>query len=100
MSASDENAEEVVMYVSPFCGYCMAAKRLLRTKGVPFTEINVLFGSERRREMVKRSARHTVPQIFIRGRHVGGFDELNALEKQGQLDGLLEAAHDRDDSNH
>ena len=89
MTDRDEKTEAVVMYASPYCGYSMAAKRLLRTKGVEFTEIDVLFDPERRQEMVERSARHTVPQIFIGGRHVGGFDELSELDRLGELDDLL-----------
>jgi len=78
------------MYSSPFCGYCAAAKRLLRTKGVEFTEIDVLFHASRRNEMIERSGRTTVPQIFIGPKHVGGFDDLNALEQSGELDMLLD----------
>lgn len=80
------------MYASPFCGYCAAAKRLLRAKGVAFTEIDVLAEPERRAEMIERSGRRTVPQIFIGTRHIGGFDDLNALEQRGELDPLLTGA--------
>lgn len=80
------------MYASPFCGYCAAAKRLLRAKGVAFTEIDVLAEPERRAEMIERSGRRTVPQIFIGTRHIGGFDDLNALEQRGELDPLLQGA--------
>lgn len=80
------------MYASPFCGYCAAAKRLLRAKGVAFTEIDVLAEPERRAEMIERSGRRTVPQIFIGARHIGGFDDLNALEQRGELDPLLTGA--------
>ena len=82
----------VRMYSSQFCGYCAAAKRLLREKGVEFEEIDVLFSPEKRTEMETVSGRNTVPQIFIGDRHVGGFDDLHALELNGELDPLLERA--------
>jgi glutaredoxin 3 len=79
------------MYMSPFCGYCHAAKRLLKSKGVSFSEINVIEEPERRSEMMDRAhGRHTVPQIFIGETHVGGYDDLAALERQGKLDPLLQ----------
>ena len=82
----------IVVYSSPFCGYCAAAKRLLTSKGADFTEIDVMFDAGRKQEMVARSnGRRTVPQIFIDGRHIGGFDDLSALDTAGQLDGLLNA---------
>ncbi len=84
--------ERVIVYSQPFCGYCFAAKRLLKTKGAAFTEIDVMFESGRRDEMIERSGgRRTVPQIFIDGRHIGGFDDLSALDKAGELDRLLTA---------
>jgi glutaredoxin 3 len=83
-------AERVIVYSQPFCGYCSAAKRLLTAKGAAFTEIDVMAEDGRRDEMVARSGgRRTVPQIFIDGRHIGGYDDLNALDKAGELDGLL-----------
>ena len=83
----------VVMYSSRFCPFCSAAKRLLAARGVAFEEIDVDFDPERRGEMMARAGgRHTVPQIFIGGRHVGGCDELYALERAGELDALLEGA--------
>ena len=87
MSASDS---KVVIYTTPICGYCAAAKRLLTGKGVAYHEIDVFMDPAMRAEMSERSGRHTVPQIFIGDTHVGGFDDLNALEKQGRLDALLE----------
>jgi glutaredoxin 3 len=82
----------ILVYTTPFCGYCAAAKRLLSAKGAEFTEIDVMMDSARRQEMVVRSAgRRTVPQIFIDDRHIGGFDELHALDQAGELDPLLEA---------
>jgi glutaredoxin 3 len=82
----------ILIYTTPFCGYCAAAKRLLAAKGVEFTEIDVMMDSARRQEMQARSSgRRTVPQIFIDGRHIGGFDDLSALDKTGELDPLLAA---------
>ena len=84
---------EVVMYSSGFCPYCLAARRLLAAKGVPCDEIDVDFDPERRAEMVARAGgRRTVPQIFIGDHHVGGCDELHALERAGELDALIEGA--------
>ncbi|MCG6884943.1 MAG: glutaredoxin 3 [Silicimonas sp.] len=80
----------VEIYTSPLCGYCHAAKRLLSQKGVSFSEINVSGDPERRQEMMKRAnGRHTVPQVFVGDRHVGGYDDLSALERSGKLDPLL-----------
>lgn len=84
-------APSIIVYTSPFCGYCSAAKRLLREKDVPFVELDVLFHAGRREEMVARSGRHTVPQIFVGDHHIGGFDDLSALDARGELDALLEA---------
>jgi len=82
----------VIVYSQPFCGYCSAAKRLLSAKGADVTEIDVMFEAGRRDEMIERSGgRRTVPQIFIDGRHIGGFDDLSALDKAGELDPLLAA---------
>lgn len=83
--------QPVTLYTTPFCGYCAAAKRLLAAKGVRYTEIDVSADPARRAEMVQRSAGgRTVPQIFIGTRHVGGFDDMNALERAGKLDAILE----------
>lgn len=79
----------VTLYSSAFCGYCHRAKALLADKGVDFTELSVDGHSERRREMQRLSGRHTVPQIWIGATHVGGCDELYALERAGKLDSLL-----------
>ena len=80
----------VVVYTTPYCSYCISAKALLRHKGVEFTEINVAGAPERRAEMVKRAnGLTTVPQIFIGSNHVGGCDELHALDGAGKLDSLL-----------
>jgi glutaredoxin 3 len=82
----------VEIYTSPLCGFCHAAKRLLTNKGISFTEVDVLRQPERKTEMIKRAnGGRTVPQIFIGDIHVGGSDELHALERAGKLDALLEA---------
>ena len=81
---------KVVLYTTPYCGYCRAAKHLLSKKGVAFTEIDVSEDMERRGEMIARAfGRRTVPQIFINHAHVGGYDELAALERAEKLDALL-----------
>lgn len=83
----------IVLYTTPTCGYCMAAKRLLGLKGASFEEIDVAGDPARRAEMTRRAGgRRTVPQIFIGGRHIGGFDDLNALDRAGALDPLLAKA--------
>ncbi len=80
----------VTIYTTPFCGYCMAAKRLLTAKGVSFAEVDVAGDPERRAEMVQRAnGGRTVPQIFVGVTHVGGFDEMSALDRAGRLDPLL-----------
>ena len=90
MSASDaDSAGGIVVYSSPFCGYCAAAKSLLHAKGVDFLEFDVLAQPQRRGEMIDRTGQRTVPQIFIGTRHVGGYDSLKALEDAGELDPLL-----------
>ncbi len=79
----------IVMYSKPVCPYCTMAKQLLKAKGQKWTEIDVEREPARREEMIERTGRITVPQIFIDERHVGGFDELAALEDAGELDALL-----------
>jgi glutaredoxin 3 len=82
----------VVIYTRAFCSYCTWAKELLRRKGVAFEEIDVTAEQQRRAEMVQRAnGETTTPQIFIGSTHVGGCDELYALERTGQLDALLAA---------
>jgi glutaredoxin 3 len=86
-------AERILVYSTPFCGYCGAAKRLLANKGAQFTEVDVMFDPARKQEMIDKSGGlRTVPQIFIDGRHIGGFDDLSALDASGELDGLLTAS--------
>jgi len=82
--------KQVEIYTSPYCGYCHAAKRLLSQKGVSFQEVDVMAHPEKRPEMERRAkGGRTVPQIFIGGTHVGGSDELHALDRAGRLDALL-----------
>lgn len=84
--------QTVEIYTSPTCGYCHAAKRLLREKGVTYSEVDVIVHPDRRPEMERRAnGRRTVPQIFIGGQHVGGCDDLYALDDAGKLDPLLQA---------
>jgi glutaredoxin 3 len=82
----------VTIYTRPYCSYCFRAVSLLEEKGVPFTEIEAGFDPEKRAEMVERSGRNTFPQIFIGDRHIGGCDEMMALERDGELDPLLRDA--------
>jgi glutaredoxin 3 len=83
----------VEIYTKSFCPYCWRAKALLDSKGVAYAEIGVDFGGEERQVMIKRAnGRTTVPQIFISGQHVGGCDDLMALERDGKLDLMLSAA--------
>lgn len=82
----------VEIYTSPLCGFCHAAKRLLNEKGISFSEVDVLREPARKAEMIARAnGGRTVPQIFIGGTHVGGCDDLYALERSGRLDSLLAA---------
>jgi len=82
--------QNVELYTSPTCGYCHAAKRLLTQKGVSYSEVNVAADPNKRAEMMKRSnGGRTVPQIFIGKTHVGGYDDMAALENAGKLDALL-----------
>ncbi len=85
-------AADVKMYTRRWCGYCTAAERLLDAKGVEFENIDVTGNQEKRRWLVEVTAgRTTVPQIFINGESIGGYDELKALERRGDLDKLLAA---------
>jgi glutaredoxin 3 len=83
------SAAEVVMYSTSYCGYCMRARSLLERKGVAIHEIKVDEDMRERQIMMERSGRRTVPQIFIGERHVGGYDDLAALDRSGELDQLL-----------
>ncbi len=82
----------VTMYTTRLCPYCIRAKALLESKNVNYTDIGVDAQPALRREMMQRSGRRTVPQIWIGAQHVGGFDDLAALERGGELDRLLQPA--------
>ena len=82
----------IIMYTTGFCPYCVAAKNLLQTKGASWDEIRIDKERGKRDEMIDKSQRRTVPQIFIGDTHVGGFDDLAALDKAGELDQLLASA--------
>lgn len=84
---------QIEIYTSMLCGFCHRAKHLLKQKGAAFEEIDVTAEPRKRAEMIDRAGgRTSVPQIFIDGRHIGGCDELHALESQGKLDPLLSAS--------
>lgn len=80
---------KIEIYTSPFCGYCSRAKSLLDSKGAEYEEADVMMDDKKRAEMRSRTNRTSVPQIFINGQHIGGSDELAALEQAGKLDALL-----------
>ena len=83
----------VTIYTKPYCPYCVRALDLLERKGVAFTEIVAAFDPEKRAEMMQRAGgRATFPQIFVGDRHIGGCDDMVALDRAGQLDPLLQAA--------
>ena len=82
---------KVLMYATAACPFCQSAERLLASKGAQVEKIRVDLEPERREEMRRKSGRHTVPQIWIGARHIGGCDDLYALDRAGKLDPLLEA---------
>lgn len=82
---------DVVIYSTQVCPYCVRAKQLLQRKGVSYREVDVSFDQAERMALVARTKQRTVPQIFINDQHIGGCDELYALERNGQLDPLLQA---------
>lgn len=82
----------IVMYESMLCGYCRAAKQLFNAKGLEYTSIGVDGQPQVREEMQAKAGRHTVPQIFINDQHIGGYDDLAALEQKGELDALVNPA--------
>jgi len=86
-------APAVVMYTTSWCPYCARARRLFQAKGVAFTDIDVDSIDGARAEMQQRSGRTTVPQIFVGEQHLGGYDDVQALDDRGELDPLLRAAH-------
>lgn len=81
--------KRVKIYTTPICPYCVRAKRLLDAKGVAYEEIDVSGDDRARIDLAERTGRRTVPQIFIGEQHVGGSDELHALDRAGKLDALL-----------
>lgn len=89
--------KEVTIYTRMMCGYCAAAKRLLDNKGVAYTEHDASFSQELRKEMIQRAnGRSTFPQIFIGDEHIGGSDDMHALDRAGKLDALLEGVARRE----
>ncbi len=82
---------DVIIYSTANCPYCQRAKMLLEAKGVVYDEVRVDLDPARLEEMIERSKRRSVPQIFIHGKSIGGFDELRELEQHGQLDPLLKS---------
>jgi len=84
------DVKSVKIYTAPYCPYCVRAKRLLERKGVSYEEIDVAGDDEARIALAERTGLRTVPQIFIGEEHVGGSDDLHALEAQGKLDGMLQ----------
>jgi len=97
MMPAGEKMKQVEIYTKSWCGYCARAKRLLDDKGVEYTEYDVTSDLELENEMMERSGRFSVPQIFIGGLGIGGSRELAQLEAMGKLDPLLEAPDDSDD---
>ena len=82
--------KNITVYIGPMCSYCDAAKRLLNKKNIPFKEINIALEEGKMEEMLKKSnGMKTIPQIFIENSHIGGYDELRALENKGELDKLI-----------
>ena len=82
--------KNVTVYMGPMCSYCDAAKRLLKRNNILYNEINVALEEEKREEMLNKSnGKRTIPQIFFNELHIGGYEELRALEKKGELDNLI-----------
>ena len=82
--------KNVTVYMGPMCAFCDAAKRLLTKKNISYKEINVALDEGKLEEMLKKSnGKKTIPQIFIEDYHIGGYEELRALEKKGELDSLI-----------
>ena len=82
-------AAPVTLYTSAICPYCVAAKNFLKSRGLAWDEVRVDLDPEQRRLMIERSGRTSVPQIFIGGTHVGGYDDMMALQRAGKFDALL-----------
>lgn len=81
---------DILIYSSAFCGYCTAAKNFIKARGFDYREVRIDLDNEARQTMMNRTKRTSVPQIFINDTHVGGFDDMVALEKEGKLQALLE----------
>ncbi len=92
MTDNRPQSARIVMYGTEYCSYCAAARMLLKKKGVDWEEISISGDEDKRREMMDRSGGRTVPQIFIDGKSIGGFDDLYSLEKDGRLDAILSKA--------
>ncbi|MFP4462341.1 MAG: glutaredoxin 3 [Guyparkeria sp.] len=90
-SSAGTGQPPIVVYQSPLCPFCHFAKRLLKKRGLSFESINVQLSAAKRDEMIQRAKRLTVPQIFIGETHVGGYDELAALDREDRLMRLVEA---------
>lgn len=86
------SAPEILLYVSGWCPFCQRARSLLTKKGLAYREIDVDEDAKLREEMIARSGRRTVPQVFIADRHIGGCDDLLALDGSGELDRLIQGA--------
>ena len=82
----------ITLYTTGFCGYCVAAKNFLKSRGQSWTEVRVDTDPARRAEMMEKARRTSVPQIFINDKHIGGYEELVALDRAGGLQSLLEGA--------
>ncbi|MDB4988074.1 MAG: glutaredoxin 3 [Myxococcaceae bacterium] len=80
---------QVAIYTTPACPYCVMAKRLMREKGVAFEEIDVAADTDKRRWLVETTGQRTVPQVFIDGKPYGGFTDIAALDRKGELNALL-----------
>ena len=82
--------KNVTVYMGPMCSFCDAAKRLLKRNNIPYNEINIALEEEKREEMLSKSnGKRTIPQIFFNELHIGGYEELRALEKKGELLNLI-----------
>ena len=82
--------KNVTVYMGPMCAFCDAAKRLLKRNNIPYKEINIALEERKREEMLQKSnGKKTIPQIFFNELHIGGYEELRALEKKGELDNLI-----------
>ena len=83
---------KIIIYTTHYCPYCVHAKQLLERKNLSYDEINIEDNDALRQEMMDKSQRRTVPQIFINERHIGGYDDLKALDDAGELDTIIRAA--------